>query len=341
LQRREKVFWLLIGLAMVVGVMSLIPAHYEICEVSEKTKEEHCASYQVVQFLGIKVPQILDRMGGVLTALATLAIAAFTLTLKRATDRLWDAGERQITVGKQSADAAAKAAQVAERALVAVERPIIQITMPEVVDFKGEPDPSRARYGILIENLGRQIATIYVANAHFIIQESSVPPPLSAMRPQDETFCPIFFIGELPIKPGGGRGLWCHRTAELTAEEITGLNDGSLFGFFNVAVVYDDPVGTQRSTIVSFSVRPPVGSGIFTQVLSGDTVLTKATTQEQKEAHRQYVGGLLEIQRDMDRRKHSSGLIHSDDSQIERSSSSSRDESRNCRERHPSGPPTT
>lgn len=36
-----------------------------------------------------------------------------------------------------------------------------------------------------------------------------------------------------------------------------------------------------------------------------------------------------------------SGLIHSDDSQMERSSSSSGHESRNCRERHPSGPPST
>src|SRR6266478_2731479 len=36
-----------------------------------------------------------------------------------------------------------------------------------------------------------------------------------------------------------------------------------------------------------------------------------------------------------------SGLIHSNDSQIDRSSSSSRHESRNCRERHPRGPPST
>src|SRR5215831_8334638 len=36
----------------------------------------------------------------------------------------------------------------------------------------------------------------------------------------------------------------------------------------------------------------------------------------------------------------SSGLIHSGDSQMARSSSSSRHESRNCRQRHPSGPPS-
>jgi hypothetical protein len=36
-----------------------------------------------------------------------------------------------------------------------------------------------------------------------------------------------------------------------------------------------------------------------------------------------------------------SGLIHSDDSQIDRSSSSSRHESRNYRKSNPGGPPST
>jgi hypothetical protein len=63
-----------------------------------------------------------------ITALATIAIAIFTLTLKRATDKLWDASERQlklladtsaiqsgdmqasIAAARQSADAATKAA---------------------------------------------------------------------------------------------------------------------------------------------------------------------------------------------------------------------------------------
>jgi hypothetical protein len=145
LSRREKLFWLCVGAALVVLFLSLIPAHYEICEISEKTKDEHCASYQVAQFLGIKIPQFLDRMGGVLTALATVAIAAFTLTLKRATDRLWDAGERQIQfagessatqshdmqasikAAAESAKAANRSAEVAENALIATDRAWISI----------------------------------------------------------------------------------------------------------------------------------------------------------------------------------------------------------------------
>jgi hypothetical protein len=96
LRTREKIGWLVVGAIFVVGLLSLIPARYEICEVAEKTKSEHCEAYQFVPFIGIKIAQILDRAGGVLTALATIAIAIFTLTLKRATDRLWEAGERQL-----------------------------------------------------------------------------------------------------------------------------------------------------------------------------------------------------------------------------------------------------
>jgi hypothetical protein len=38
------------------------------------------------------------------TALATIAIAGFTLTLKGATDRLWDAGERQRELAEDTAE---------------------------------------------------------------------------------------------------------------------------------------------------------------------------------------------------------------------------------------------
>jgi hypothetical protein len=64
LSRREKLFWLIVAALFLVGVLSLIPNFYEICELSEKTKEEHCATHQVVPFLFIKVLQLLDRMGG-------------------------------------------------------------------------------------------------------------------------------------------------------------------------------------------------------------------------------------------------------------------------------------
>ncbi len=85
--------------------MGLNPSHYEICKETKEAQQESCAPYQVVPFVAIKVIQTLDKLGGVITALATIAIAIFTLTLKRATDKLWDAGKKQLAHAQSEAEA--------------------------------------------------------------------------------------------------------------------------------------------------------------------------------------------------------------------------------------------
>jgi hypothetical protein len=69
--------------SLVVLVLSLVPSYYEI---------------------GIKVAHVLDKAGGIITALTTIAMAIFTFVLKRATDKLSDAGERQIGIASQMAE---------------------------------------------------------------------------------------------------------------------------------------------------------------------------------------------------------------------------------------------
>lgn len=101
--RREKIFWIIAGLVLVVGFISLIPAHGEICREAEKAQQE-CAAYSLVLFLIIKIGKILDALGVAVTALATIAIAWFTLSLRRSTDKLWEAGERQIGIAAQMAE---------------------------------------------------------------------------------------------------------------------------------------------------------------------------------------------------------------------------------------------
>jgi hypothetical protein len=98
LRRREKIFWLIAGFALILGVISLIPAHGEICKESAKTGEEACTPYSLVPFLIIQIGKVLDALSVAITALATIAIAWFTLSLRRSTDKLWDAGERQLAL---------------------------------------------------------------------------------------------------------------------------------------------------------------------------------------------------------------------------------------------------
>ena len=101
MKRREKIFWLVLGAAYVVGLIALIPAHGEICKEGTKAGEEACTSYRLVPFLIIEIGKILDALGVAITALATIAIAWFTWSLRRSTDKLWDAGERQIALVRQ------------------------------------------------------------------------------------------------------------------------------------------------------------------------------------------------------------------------------------------------
>ena len=76
--------------------IGLIPAHYRICETNQYTGHEYCTPHQILSFALIKLGKFIDASGAAITALATIAIAAFTWTLKKATDRLWDAGEKQL-----------------------------------------------------------------------------------------------------------------------------------------------------------------------------------------------------------------------------------------------------
>ena len=84
-----------------VGVLAgLIAVAFElvqgqICEYNQATEHEECTTYSLVPFLLIQVGKTLNNYGVAITALATVAIGFFTLTLKLSTDKLWEAGEKQ------------------------------------------------------------------------------------------------------------------------------------------------------------------------------------------------------------------------------------------------------
>jgi hypothetical protein len=77
--------------------------HYQICESNQYTGKESCSSHNVVYVVIWYIGHWFDVSSAVITALATVAIASFTLTLKRATDRLWIAGERQLRHAQREA----------------------------------------------------------------------------------------------------------------------------------------------------------------------------------------------------------------------------------------------
>lgn len=160
----------------------------EICEYNQATKHEDCTTYSLFPFLLIKVFDTLNYYGVAITALATVFIGVFTLTLKLSTDNLWTAAKDQIAaaenaakmqsrdmqasiaVAQSAANAANKSAKVAEDALTVLEKPYVFIdrrialskSIMEIKDFKALNADSLCHIGVeyFIINHGRTPAII-------------------------------------------------------------------------------------------------------------------------------------------------------------------------------------
>ncbi|UFW43043.1 hypothetical protein [Bradyrhizobium sp. WSM471] len=135
MSRRAKIIWI-VGTALLLVlllVLRFIPYHGQICEPAGEAKVANCTSYQLLPFIVFEVAQFLDKMGGAITAVATIAIAIFTFTLKRATDKLWEAGERQLhllgeTSAAQSRDMQASIQAATDSANAAITSNQIAVT---------------------------------------------------------------------------------------------------------------------------------------------------------------------------------------------------------------------
>jgi hypothetical protein len=162
----------------------------EICEYNQATKHEDCTTYSLFPFLLIKVFDTLNYYGVAITALATVFIGVFTLTLKLSTDNLWTAAKDQIaaaenaakmqsrdmqasiSVADKAANAAKQSADVAEQALYGTEAPFIFIIIEStdgnaivtVTSPQGVKYPEHVSY--MLHNYGRSpaiIREIYIA----------------------------------------------------------------------------------------------------------------------------------------------------------------------------------
>lgn len=115
----------------------------------------------------------------VVSALAAVAIAGFTLSLKRSTDKLWAVSDKQ--------------AKIAQKALTDLERPYVFIY--GVSQIYG--DKSGAHIGYTVSNHGRMAAVVEnVALGFAIVQGVTPEPPLDAERDHDLLQNPILSPAE-------------------------------------------------------------------------------------------------------------------------------------------------
>jgi hypothetical protein len=193
--------WRVMAFGCSVGVLAgLLAVAYEldfqgqgqICEYNQATKHEDCTTYSFLPFLFIKVAKTLNDYGVAITALATVAIGVFTLTLKLSTDKLWKAAKDQIAAAENAAKIqsanmnasiavakeAADAAKLSAQAAINVELPRLFATK---IDFElatlnlVDPESSLQKISVTITNYGRTPAFLYCESAEIL------PGPLPAV----------------------------------------------------------------------------------------------------------------------------------------------------------------
>jgi hypothetical protein len=111
----------LFGLVLLsIGILMFFPVYVEICEKGTNANAQHdCPTYHIILVAVWKIGESLSDSAFV-AALATIAIAYFTLTLKRSTDRLWEAGKTQAQLTRDSVDLARREFEYTFRARVSI-----------------------------------------------------------------------------------------------------------------------------------------------------------------------------------------------------------------------------
>jgi hypothetical protein len=287
MKRREKWFWILVGVALLIGFFALIPFNGEICEKADNSGHKECASHGLPVYAALKVQAFLDFLGVAITALATIAIAWFTLTLRRSTDRLWDAGERQLKLAAEISAAqsrdmkasiavardAAGAAQKSADALISAERAHLLVSVEEnnildIVGFHGqfndanrEDDLETPGVGYFFKNFGKTHATVKEVRVQLVLAPKlvlDIPPiPYIIREP---------FVGPQARTEKFG----CLMFDTMTVGKALAFKRGESAFWLDGYIVFDDAFGVSRR--YQYTLRYRTGENGFRLVRQSEDI---------------------------------------------------------------------
>lgn len=230
----------------------------EICEYNQATEDEDCTTYSLVPFLLIQVGKPLNDYGVAITALATVAIGFFTLTLKLSTDKLWEAAKDQIfaaenaakiqsadmnasiAVAKEAADAAkqsAEAASASVRAFIDSERGRMFIS--KITLIKKDADDPQPTIDYAFVNAGRSTVVLIQGSVECTLLVAAISSTVTF----DAT---KVFVANTPVGPeaiiGSNIGPAflprCSVDPPLSATEIAKIANKQAFIFFKGFIRY-------------------------------------------------------------------------------------------------------
>jgi hypothetical protein len=258
---RKRLFPVAVAILVLGAAFLILPPYAAYCE-GENTKNYYCSAYE----LTVTLSAFVEAHNGAFTALATIAIAGFTLTLKWSTDKLWLAGERQfehareqavqelarireqMKIAQQSADAASRQAKVAEAALSQLERPyvfIFNVSRLKVQELE-ESDDVWLSVTYSVANYGKIPAIIKYAQAVLAV---GIDPPFPSLLPDSHTLraTPIFAAGESRHEIETGYAWFGGSEFDEDGSTIPSIPNGSTL-YLWVIITYRGPFTDQHET---------------------------------------------------------------------------------------------
>lgn len=229
-------------LALGLAVLSVYESSsFQECEAKEggndraQQQEEGSSSFLVPlvrgAILNVKCTgTFVDINEAAITALSTLFIAVFTLTLWLSTARLFRVTKESANAANVSAKAAQESAEVAKKSLLAANLPVIAITSLELCDANELQAAPHINFGLV--NSGKGTAIVNKVNV--IVSSNYGGIGLATNPPINSWFVPSDVNSEIePGQPMSGYPITAHF---LGAQELQQIKSGgrTLHIIFNI-----------------------------------------------------------------------------------------------------------
>jgi hypothetical protein len=211
-------------------VSLLTPIHGDICHKTEYANHEECTTYNIIFVTFWHIGETLNYYGALIAALATIAIAWFTLSLRQSTDKLWDAANIQsIHLGNE---------------FVASHRPEMRLKHLWFIDDVWNGGSINVRLEAV--NIGQNSAFIDIIN--FMTRMIPHGERLPQRPPYNEDGILQFPMGGFPLQSGV---TFTHPVSDgriLTPQDIKAIKNGNARLYFIGTIAYRDNANRVRQT---------------------------------------------------------------------------------------------
>jgi hypothetical protein len=219
----------LVAIYYVLVAEGIVPAT-QICGKGENGYPGQCSSYDLITALFARGFVFADEHNGFISALAAIAIAAFTAVLWRSTHKLWESSERQF--------------RLANDEFIATHRPRLRFRRISKIQVYGGV---RAHAQIDVANIGESEATIVALGVDLFYRRVGEAPRWFSAEPSARSDV---------LPPGKQANIAVQGAGSLSHFEVAAIESG--FGQLCLISIanYRDRQGIVRS-VSAFRVYDP------------------------------------------------------------------------------------